>query len=194
MVHRQWAPEKGNMSKVSLLVACFMMPSSAVPAFPLLLGLGGKPYTVSYGGRSLKLNGDRSPFLSGTMHYPRGMPEMWDRWFELARNSSLNMIEAYVFWNYNEPVEGQYNFEGNANLTDFVRRAASYGLFANLRIGPYACAEWSYGGLPAWLGEKPGQLYIPWPGRESLQDIRGVLPQGGVTPKGTPRRPSSLRC
>ncbi|CAF0982021.1 unnamed protein product [Didymodactylos carnosus] len=29
--------------------------------------------------------------------------------------------------------------------------AADNGLFINLRIGPYVCAEWNNGGLPAWL-------------------------------------------
>ncbi|CAE7808748.1 BGAL5, partial [Symbiodinium sp. KB8] len=28
--------------------------------------------------------------------------------------------------------------------------------FVNLRIGPYVCAEWTYGGVPVWLGLKPG--------------------------------------
>ena len=26
----------------------------------------------------------------------------------------------------------------------------------NLRIGPYICAEWNYGGLPVWLNSIPG--------------------------------------
>src|SRR5690606_16307643 len=29
--------------------------------------------------------------------------------------------------------------------------AANAGLFVNLRIGPYVCAEWDFGGLPIWL-------------------------------------------
>ena len=31
--------------------------------------------------------------------------------------------------------------------------------FVNLRIGPYVCAEWTYGGIPAWLGLKPGVAF-----------------------------------
>lgn len=30
------------------------------------------------------------------------------------------------------------------------------GLFLHLRIGPYACAEWNYGGFPLWLHFIPG--------------------------------------
>eukprot|EP01084_Bolivina_argentea_P198646 340099_1 len=34
--------------------------------------------------------------------------------------------------------------------------AAEVGVFVNLRIGPYVCAEWSFGGLPTWLLHVPG--------------------------------------
>jgi hypothetical protein len=34
-------------------------------------------------------------------------------------------------------VEGQFNFAGRGNLTQFVRQAAAADLFVNLRIGPY---------------------------------------------------------
>lgn len=29
----------------------------------------------------------------------------------------------------------------------------------NLRIGPYVCAEWTYGGFPAWLGFRRGLAF-----------------------------------
>lgn len=58
----------------------------------------------------------------------------------------LNMIETYVFWNIHEPVQGKpYIFDGYANLTLFIEKAARAGLFVNLRIGPYVCAEWNWG-------------------------------------------------
>ena len=37
--------------------------------------------------------------------------------------------------------------------------ASDAGIFVNLRIGPYVCAEWTYGGLPAWLGQKEGVAF-----------------------------------
>ena len=33
----------------------------------------------------------------------------------------------------------------------FLRLAQELGLWAILRPGPYICAEWDFGGLPAWL-------------------------------------------
>jgi len=47
----------------------------------------------------------------------------------------------------------RFNFADRGNLTLFMQKAAAAGLFVNLRIGPYVCAEWTYGGLPAWLGQ-----------------------------------------
>ncbi|KAI4357584.1 hypothetical protein L6164_001523 [Bauhinia variegata] len=33
----------------------------------------------------------------------------------------------------------------------FIKTVQSEGLYALLRIGPYVCAEWNFGGLPVWL-------------------------------------------
>lgn len=68
-------------------------------------------------------------------------------------------LQVYIFWNFHEEVEGQFNFAGRGNLTLFMQKAAKAGLFVNLRIGPYVCAEWTYGGLPAWLGLKDGVAF-----------------------------------
>ena len=50
--------------------------------------------------------------------------------------------------NLHEFKQGEYDFSGRANLTYFLDLAAEAGLFVNVRIGPYVCAEWSFGGLP----------------------------------------------
>ena len=36
-------------------------------------------------------------------------------------------------------------------LATAIRQAANRGLFVHLRVGPYACAEYNYGGIPEWL-------------------------------------------
>lgn len=60
------------------------------------------------------------------------------------------MVETYLFWNLHEFSRGQkYNMSGFANWTHFVELAGEAGLFVNLRIGPYVCAEWNYG---EWAG------------------------------------------
>ncbi|PWA55287.1 D-galactoside/L-rhamnose binding SUEL lectin domain-containing protein [Artemisia annua] len=49
-----------------------------------------------------------------------------------------------------------YDFEGGKDLVRFVKSVADAGLYAHIRIGPYVCAEWNYGGFPLWLHFIPG--------------------------------------
>ena len=54
-----------------------------------------------------------------------------------------------------EPAPGQWNFTGEADLVEFLREAQQEGLYVILRAGPYSCAEWEFGGFPAWLMADP---------------------------------------
>ena len=72
----------------------------ATPAFPFYSSYAGKPYTVSYDKRSLRLNDEPVLFMSGSIHYPRSTPAMWPILMNAAREDGINMIEIYVFWNY----------------------------------------------------------------------------------------------
>jgi beta-galactosidase len=69
----------------------------------------------------------------------------------MAKAMGLNTIATYVFWNVHEPTPGRYDFTGNNDLAAFIRAAQEEGLYVILRSGPYSCAEWELGGLPAWL-------------------------------------------
>ncbi|XP_010558976.1 PREDICTED: beta-galactosidase 15-like [Tarenaya hassleriana] len=111
---------------------------------------------VSYDARGIKLNGHRKLILSGSIHYPRSTPEMWPDLIKKAKEGGLNTIETYVFWNAHEPTRGQYDFSGNLDLVRFIKTVHKEGLYAILRIGPYVCAEWTYGGFPVWLHNLPG--------------------------------------
>ena len=130
---------------------------SAVSGMARYHDVAGSSYTVSYDERSFLINNKRTIILSGSVHYPRSTPGMWDHIFEEMVEDGLNAVEIYVFWNIHEFKRGQeYDFTGPANLPLFVEKAAKAGLFVNLRIGPYVCAEWNYGGLPVWLNSIPG--------------------------------------
>ncbi|ETE65840.1 Beta-galactosidase, partial [Ophiophagus hannah] len=63
-------------------------------------------------------------------------------------------IYRYVPWNFHEPEPGVYNFRDDRDLEYFLKLADEIGLLVILRAGPYICAEWDMGGLPAWLLEK----------------------------------------
>ncbi|KAI3949814.1 hypothetical protein MKW92_040004 [Papaver armeniacum] len=111
---------------------------------------------VTYDGRAMIINGDRQIILSGSIHYPRSTPEMWPDLIKKSKEGGLDAIETYVFWNAHEPLHRQYDFSGNLDLVRFLKEVQAAGLYAILRIGPYVCAEWNYGGLPVWLHNMPG--------------------------------------
>ncbi|KAH9748493.1 Beta-galactosidase 8 [Citrus sinensis] len=111
---------------------------------------------VTYDHRALVIDGKRRVLQSGSIHYPRSTPEVWPELIRKSKEGGLEVIETYVFWNYHEPIRGQYYFEGRFDLVRFVKTVQEAGLFLHLRIGPYACAEWNYGGFPVWLHFIPG--------------------------------------
>ncbi|XP_075475335.1 beta-galactosidase 15-like [Primulina tabacum] len=111
---------------------------------------------VSHDGRALTINGKRRIILSGSIHYPRSTTEMWPDLIKKSKEGGLDAIETYVFWNAHEPLRRQYDFSGNLDLVRFIKTVQNEGLYAVLRIGPYVCAEWNYGGFPVWLHNLPG--------------------------------------
>ncbi|XVF04925.1 hypothetical protein REPUB_Repub05bG0126900 [Reevesia pubescens] len=112
--------------------------------------------TVTYDHRAIVIDGKRRVLISGSIHYPRSTPDMWPDLIQKSKDGGLDLIETYVFWNIHEPVRNQYNFEGRKDLVKFIKLVAEAGLSVHLRIGPYVCAEWNYGGFPLWLHFIPG--------------------------------------
>ncbi|EYU18852.1 hypothetical protein ABFS82_04G192500 [Erythranthe guttata] len=111
---------------------------------------------VTYDHRALVIDGKRRVLVSGSIHYPRSTPEMWPDLIQKSKDGGLDVIETYVFWNLHEPIQGQYDFKGGKDLVKFVKLVKEAGLLVHLRIGPYVCAEWNYGGFPLWLHYIPG--------------------------------------
>ncbi|XVF35016.1 hypothetical protein REPUB_Repub18cG0108700 [Reevesia pubescens] len=112
--------------------------------------------TVSYDRKAIIINGRRRILLSGSIHYPRSTPEMWPDLIAKAKEGGLDVIQTYVFWNGHEPSPGKYYFEDRYDLVRFIKLVQQAGLYVHLRIGPYVCAEWNFGGFPVWLKYVPG--------------------------------------
>ncbi|MCO1580423.1 beta-galactosidase [Crossiella sp. SN42] len=100
---------------------------------------------------------DGQPFrvLSGALHYFRVHPEQWADRIDKARRMGLNTIETYVPWNAHAPTPTEFDLTGGLDLGRFLRLVAEAGMYAIVRPGPYICAEWDNGGLPAWLFRDP---------------------------------------
>ncbi|CAL5383523.1 unnamed protein product [Camellia sinensis] len=112
--------------------------------------------SVTYDNKAIIIDGHRRILISGSIHYPRSTPEMWEDLVQKAKNGGLDVIDTYVFWNVHEPSPGNYNFEGRFDLVRFIKTVQKFGLYVHLRIGPYICGEWNFGGFPVWLKYVPG--------------------------------------
>ncbi|XP_015490568.2 beta-galactosidase-1-like protein [Parus major] len=136
----------------------------ALPALALLLAAGLLHTQASPSTRSFQLDyehncfrKDGAPFryISGSIHYARVPRPAWrDRLLKMYM-SGLSTVQVYIPWNYHETLPGVYDFTGNRDVEAFLDLTAELGLLVILRPGPYICAEWEMGGLPAWLLWKP---------------------------------------
>lgn len=100
---------------------------------------------------SFRLHGKEFHIYSGAMHYFRIPPQYWEDRLQKLKAAGFNTVETYVCWNLHEPQKGQFDFSGRLDLVRFLETARKVGLYALVRPGPYICAEWDFGGLPAWL-------------------------------------------
>ena len=106
---------------------------------------------LTYKGKQFYMDGQPFVVISGAMHYFRIPREYWrDRLLKL-KECGFNCVETYTCWNLHEPEEGKFDFSGMLDVAEYIRIAAELGLYVILRPGPYICAEWDFGGLPAWL-------------------------------------------
>lgn len=108
-------------------------------------------HTFAVEGDHFALDGKPFVIRSGEMHYPRVPRQYWHDRMKKMRALGLNTLTTYVFWNLHEPKPGVWDFQGDLDLGAYLKAAQEEGLFVLLRPGPYVCAEWDLGGLPAWL-------------------------------------------
>ena len=102
-------------------------------------------------GSSFYLDGQEFKILSGAIHYFRIQPEDWYHSLYNLKALGFNTVETYVPWNMHEPKKGQFDFQGILDIEKFLQIAQDLGLYAIVRPSPFICAEWEFGGMPAWL-------------------------------------------
>lgn len=136
-----------HATRALVLALTFLLPGDTAASPPADARTG----RLRADGNQFLLDGRPFQIISGEMHYPRIPRPYWRDRMKKARAMGLNTISTYLFWNLHEPRPGQFDFSGQLDVAEFVRTAQQEGLFVLLRPGPYVCAEWDLGGLPAWL-------------------------------------------
>ncbi|MDE6655107.1 MAG: beta-galactosidase, partial [Muribaculaceae bacterium] len=109
------------------------------------------PDTFAVGEGTFLLNDEPFVVKAAELHYPRIPKEYWKHRIDMVKSLGMNTVCLYVFWNLHEPAEGEFDFEGQNDIAEFVRLAGEAGMKVIVRPGPYVCAEWEMGGLPWWL-------------------------------------------
>ncbi len=130
----------------SLLLFCCLLLTACNPNSP--------KETFEIGKNEFLLNGKPFVIKAAELHYPRIPKEYWEHRIQMCKALGMNSICLYIFWNYHEQKEGEFNFEGQADVAGFCRLAQKNGMYVIVRPGPYVCAEWEMGGLPWWLLKK----------------------------------------
>lgn len=133
----------------------FSRAASAALLFAFAAGALAGQSSFRFDGPQFILDGRPFQILAGELHFQRIPKEYWKDRLLKARAMGLNSVCTYVFWNLLEPEPEQWNLSGNNDLAGFIRTAKEAGLYVIVRPGPYACAEWDFGGLPAWLLRTP---------------------------------------
>jgi len=109
-------------------------------------------HTFVLGETEFLLDGEPFQIISGEMHPARIPVEYWRHRIQMAKAMGCNTISAYIFWNYHEQEEGEYDFTtGNRNIREFIEIVQDEKMWLLIRPGPYVCAEWELGGIPPYL-------------------------------------------
>jgi len=115
---------------------------------------------VSRGGYPVFTVNAKPLFVYGAAFFYERVPR--DQWRDALlsyRRIGINTIDLYVIWNWHEPSEGAFDFDGHSNprrdLLGVLQICHELGLKVVLRPGPVIRNEWRNGGYPDWLLERP---------------------------------------
>ncbi|MGH9712695.1 MAG: beta-galactosidase [Candidatus Acidiferrales bacterium] len=115
---------------------------------------------VEHGGYP-ELRVDGTPFFiySATFMYYRIPRDQWEALLRIYRSYGINTIDLYIPWNWHEPKEGEFDFDGHTNprrdLRSLLTLIELQGFKLIARPGPEILNEWRHGGYPGWLLERP---------------------------------------
>jgi hypothetical protein len=115
---------------------------------------------VQHGGYP-ELRVDAQPFFidSAAFFYERIPRDLWETMLNRYRALGINTIDIYIPWNWHEPQEGEFDFDGHTNprrdLRSLLALITEKGFKLIARPGPEILNEWRHGGYPGWLLDRP---------------------------------------
>ncbi|MBZ0272570.1 beta-galactosidase [bacterium] len=106
----------------------------------------------------VEINGRAAPLLSGSIHYWRLSPTVWEACLKKMRGLGLTMACTYIPWSVHETAAGRFDFgdvSPERDVARFIRLAGSLGFDVMIRPGPHINAELTDFGFPARVLDDP---------------------------------------
>lgn len=104
-----------------------------------------------------ELHVDGHPFFvhAAQFDYFRIPRDLWSDSLDRYRQLGINTIDVRIPWNWHEPTEGAFDFDGHTNprrdLRGLLKMLAEKGFRLIARPGPMIGNEWPDGGVPVWF-------------------------------------------
>jgi hypothetical protein len=104
-----------------------------------------------------ELRVDGVPFFlhSAQFDYFRIPPDLWSRSLDRYRDLGINTIDLRIPWNWHEPRDAEFDFDGHTNprrnLRGLLQLITEKHLKLVARPGPLIGDQWRNAGYPAWL-------------------------------------------
>ncbi|MHA1821901.1 MAG: beta-galactosidase [Promethearchaeota archaeon] len=107
---------------------------------------------ICIGDHIFKIGGNVIFLQAGEIHYFRLKPEEWNDRLSKLKLMGLNAVSTYVYWNFHELREGQFDFRAREKDLDmFLHLCEDKHFYIIIRPGPWICSELLNGGIPQWL-------------------------------------------
>lgn len=154
-----------------------------INAVPLKVGEGDFRYgniSSRYGVNTNYFTRDGVPFVpvAGELHFSRCSHQDWKKELLKMKDSGLNVVSTYVFWNYHEEIKNQFDFSGDKDISAFLAICKEVEMPCILRIGPWCHGEVIRGGFPKRIANmlikrKNSTAYL----KEVEEFFKGLYPQ-----------------
>lgn len=121
-------------------------------------GNDNKGNKMSFTNYYMKLNDKPFFGISGEFHFSRYDEKYWEEEIVKMKLGGINIIATYIFWNHHEEIEGNFDWEYNKNLRQFIELCGKHEMYVIIRIGPFDHGEVRNGGMPDWLFGRPFEI------------------------------------
>lgn len=111
---------------------------------------------MDFNSRYFQRDGRATFLVTGEFPYYRTDPAFWADRLDRIKRLGVQIISCYIPWNLHEFESGRFDFDGSSGIPQrdvkrFGRLVSEAGMKLIAKPGPFICAEYRNGAIPAWL-------------------------------------------